>query len=420
MIRSELFFIHRIKAIKNLFLFKLDTLLSQIAEIGQLVKDLAQASRDGAKNGLSLLQSTIHLIEAQQQVNSELQRVKTELQSLKDLQSLNQYNYKELNILQQQIEQLGAVHQNQFGVVQQHIEILKLQQEQATQQIEQKIGQQITALSKQNKAIVKTDNYQLLNPELGLMAYLYSFLPNRIAVDIGANSGEVSEYLLNAGYEVYAFEPFSPVFEKLCDRLKQNTNFHPYKLAIGSKDSMMDLHIASDLSGVSKYKDATLLNSLVDHAMPLEDLQFTKTVPVPVRSLESLHSSMEIPSNASLIKIDTEGFDLEVIWGMGDYRYPVVMTEFWDRKMLFGRTVAYNYIDEQVRVMRQRGYHWHIVVYRITNSDETAFYCNCAQSVPDSWGNVVFFQNYNLFSQALKWCSAVMPMTYFNSGSDAN
>jgi hypothetical protein len=33
-------------------------------------------------------------------------------------------------------------------------------------------------------------------------------LPYRLAIDVGANCGDVSERLLQAGIEVYAFEPF--------------------------------------------------------------------------------------------------------------------------------------------------------------------------------------------------------------------
>jgi FkbM family methyltransferase len=217
---------------------------------------------------------------------------------------------------------------------------------------------------------------------------------------------------LKSGYEVYAFEPFTPVFEKLQNRLGKCTEFHSYNIAIGSDDTTMNLHLATDLSGSGLYKDTTLYSSLMPHSMP-EDMVFANTIRVPVRSLESLHRAQEIPMEIGLVKIDTEGFDLEVIRGMGEHRYSIIMAEFWDAKMEFGKSGALNRLNELVEEMRQRNYHWHIVVYHVWGSDGAAYYSNYAQSVDKSWGNVFFFQDYKVFAQALQWCSATLPATYF-------
>ena len=55
-----------------------------------------------------------------------------------------------------------------------------------------------------------------------------------------------------------------------------------------------------------------------------EGLAFRETVPVTVRKLASLHREDIVPAEVSYVKVDTEGYDLEVIKGMEDYRYPVV------------------------------------------------------------------------------------------------
>ena len=53
------------------------------------------------------------------------------------------------------------------------------------------------------------------------------------------------------------------------------------------------------------------------------------------------------------------------------------------------------------------------VDYRIWGRDQTAYYCNHPRPVPSSWGNVVFFRDYETFRQAQAWCSAVLPRTHF-------
>jgi hypothetical protein len=115
------------------------------------------------------------------------------------------------------------------------------------------------------------------------------------------------------------------------------------------------------------------------------------------------------------VKIDTEGFDLEVLNGMGDQNYPVVMAEFWDADSPFGQSGARNQLPEMVKAMKSKSYGWHIVMYRIWGSTEASYYCNHPFSVKNSWGNVFFFKDHGLFNEALKWCNATMPSTYLNS-----
>ena len=112
-------------------------------------------------------------------------------------------------------------------------------------------------------------------------------------------------------------------------------------------------------------------------------------MPVPVRTLESLRRGGEIPNRAGVLKIDTEGFDLEVIRGMGTETSPVVMAEFWDARHSFGQS-GKGRLEDLVNEMRQRGYHWHIVIYHLEEAATISYYCNQVRTVPNSWGNALF------------------------------
>jgi FkbM family methyltransferase len=250
-----------------------------------------------------------------------------------------------------------------------------------------------------------------LAPEIGLMAYLYSYLPNRTAVDVGANVGKVARGLLDAGYEVYAFEPYPPVFQALSERLGAEPGFHGFPVALGPADDTRPLYVASDTSATNLYGDPTLYSSLIRHAMP-EDLAFTDAVPVTVRSLESVHASGDIPASVGLVKIDTEGFDLAVIRGMGAHQYDVVVAEYWDPGIPFAATGAMNRLDELVAEMRRRGYHWNVIFHTTWGDEDVGFYCNYSHSLTRAWGNVFFFRDHQLFTHALVWCAAVLPGTY--------
>jgi hypothetical protein len=251
--------------------------------------------------------------------------------------------------------------------------------------------------------------------EIQLMVFLYSFLPYQCAIDIGANKGDVSVELLKAGYEVYAFEPFKPIFEELSNRLGDELSFHAFPLAIGSKNEVKELHIAKDITESQIHGHYSLFSSINLHSLP-EGLVFSDAISVEVRNLASLHESGSIPKEIGLVKIDTEGFDLEVIRGMEDYRYPVVIAEFWDSKLSFGQSGDIHKLEDLIKEMREKQYQWYIVIYRVMGDDHTwqvSYYCNYCRSVENSLGNVFFFQDYKIFSEALKWCSSVIPATYF-------
>lgn len=243
--------------------------------------------------------------------------------------------------------------------------------------------------------------YRTENPELDLMTYLYAFLPNRNIIDIGANVGDVSEHLLDTGFSVYAFEPFPPVFEKLSQRLAGNPEFHPAQMAIGSKDDTMDLSIAVD-PFEGKYGDTTVYNTLLPRDSA-DDLVFKDKVSVTVRSLDSLHKTGEIPEDVGMVKIDTEGYDLEVIRGMGDHQYPVVNAEFWAKDFTFGKDNSLNHLEDMVPEMRKRGYHWNLICCRVEGVEGIAFYLNTMRTPPKAWGNVFFFREAALFQHAAEW-----------------
>ncbi len=386
--------VQRVKAVKDLFLEKLDSLghvqLEQIQKLEKLEK----------LNQLDPLDFKVEQLnkstEQIQQENAETKR-KADL-SLQNQAFLLKFSVdivKNLQLLTEDWKQKGDLILNN---------LLKIQE--ANQKILEDIHDQ--------KYKVITDQKYFQDLDIELMTYLYSYLPHRRAVDIGANRGDISSRLLQAGYQVYAFEPFPPVIDKLKNRLGNNPNFQLFPLAIGSENQTQELHIATDETPDNTYQDASFYSSLTKHSLS-EGLVFTDTISVTVKTLASLHDAEELPKDIGLVKIDTEGFDLEVIKGMGNYRYPVVVAEFWDQNFPFGRSGAMNQLPDLVNAMKERDYHWHLVIYRIWGSSDVSYYCNSAYSLDNSWGNVFFFQDYQVFHQALLWSASVMPATYFSA-----
>lgn len=425
----------RIKAVKDLFLEKLDNLIlksdQQISQSSSLLEENTKIHHNTnillennkevqtignylIENGILLLKSSIDTVKGIQRLLDEFQQgqektddmlseMRTESQqSFADMQAESQHSLSEMRAESQQYYQ---------HTIQKLIEIQENSRNQDTF-LRETLAKIYSDIHNQKFKVV-TDQSYFQDIDIELMVYLYSYVPHHRAIDIGANRGDVSNRLLQAGYEVYAFEPFPPVLEKLTTRLGDNPNFHLFPFAIGSANETRDLHIAADQTEDKIYDDSTFYSSLTKHSLS-EGLVFTETLSVPVKTLSSLHETENLPTDIGLVKIDTEGFDLEVIKGMGDCIYPVVVAEFWDANFPFGQSGAMNHLKDMVKEMRERNYRWHIVIYRIWGSHDISYYCNSAYSLDNSWGNVFFFQDYEVFSEALKWCSSVMPATYFN------
>jgi hypothetical protein len=116
-----------------------------------------------------------------------------------------------------------------------------------------------------------------------------------------------------------------------------------------------------------------------------------------------------IPVDFDLVMIRISGLGLELLRVMDGERYRVVMVEYQSSE-------APGALETFIKEMRDRRYMWHVVLYRVPGGDEVFSYSCRAASVPNSWGSVFFFSDYEVFSQAQQWCSAVLKRTYFRPG----
>ncbi|HEY5382970.1 MAG TPA: FkbM family methyltransferase [Candidatus Paceibacterota bacterium] len=125
----------------------------------------------------------------------------------------------------------------------------------------------------------------------------------RICLDIGANVGSYSHLLLkHLNCKVYAMEPSLLTFTKL-QKLSAlyPHNFSPVQTAIADFDGSAQLFSRAPLLGT-----ATLQKSILDNPAIEE--------PVKVSTVDTLVKQLAI-TRVDFIKIDTEGFEREVLLG---------------------------------------------------------------------------------------------------------
>ena len=230
-------------------------------------------------------------------------------------------------------------------------------------------------------------------------------------LDAGANEGEYTQVVADAGYRVFSFEPFPEAYRKLAARFAGHRNVTTFNFALGATEATLPFYVATE-SGKEQRGDASLYNTLRPHFVR-ENVTFEKQLEVPVRTLHSLISSGEVPAKIDFLKIDTEGYDLEVITGLGPIRPAVVQSEFWGKGFVFvrdepeGDRLANS--EVVIETMRKFGYHWNLVIFRIEVQRFVRFATNLAEAPGQAWGNLLFFREHAIFLEAFRWCQLSLP-----------
>ena len=133
-----------------------------------------------------------------------------------------------------------------------------------------------------------------------------------IILDVGANTGNYSKKLLraNKNVQVYAFEPHPATFTKLTSNI-QSENFQPFNLGVGQEDGKLELFDSLNEDGSSH---ASFYKEVIENIHKRKSISHT----VPVIRLDKFLIENNIDC-IDLLKIDTEGNELNVLKGLGKY-----------------------------------------------------------------------------------------------------
>lgn len=134
------------------------------------------------------------------------------------------------------------------------------------------------------------------------------WLPNlaiKTILDVGANAGQSAHYFASAFEEatIHSLEPGSGIFEKLVDSTRHIPRVVHHRVALGAHAEAQRLFV---------------VKNLVSHlAQDGENLDGTTVHPVQVETLDAFCQRVGI-QHVNLLKVDTEGNDLDVLRGGDD------------------------------------------------------------------------------------------------------
>ena len=200
------------------------------------------------------------------------------------------------------------------------------------------------------RALVRRGGWEQTQTELfcGLLR------PGGLVIDAGANFGHYS--LTAAGHvgaagQVIAFEPHAETFAMLqanCGLLPQD-NVLAVQAGLGASDDMMDLHTDSENPGGHSYFAWNLRGTAGESHS------------VPVRSLDSYLQEMGIQDPVSVMKIDVQGYEAQVLEGataMIERDRPAVFCEVTPEAL----QRAGSSVDEVLGFFETRGYSAKVII----------------------------------------------------------
>lgn len=133
-----------------------------------------------------------------------------------------------------------------------------------------------------------------------------------VVFDIGANEGQFARQIREYGYtgNIISFEPLSSARKKLITFASVDPNWEVHdQSAIGDHDGEIEIHIAGN--SVS----SSVLPMLESHSNAAIGSDYIDSECVPIARLDSLASRYLTPESTLFIKIDTQGFEWQVLEG---------------------------------------------------------------------------------------------------------
>ena len=166
-----------------------------------------------------------------------------------------------------------------------------------------------------------------------------------VILDVGANRGQyASELRKKYGYtkRIVSFEPMKKAFELLQQEMGSDPAWSGRNWALGAESGEQSINIAGNSASSS------LLDMLPAHSEAAPSSVYVDSETTQVRSLDEVFSEFVEPGKVTLLKVDTQGYEMEVLKGASSSLSKVTalqielsLTPLYDGAPLFENVVAH-------------------------------------------------------------------------------
>ena len=144
---------------------------------------------------------------------------------------------------------------------------------------------------------------------------VFARLGTDTVIDVGANLGQYHDFLrMEVGFEgaIHSFEPVRALASALERRAESDPAWTIHPIALGGAEGEMELNVMNDTQFSSLLAPK---NTGLDEFASMNSVKYRQ--PVRVRRLDDVVAEVPSLSTAPVIylKLDTQGFDLEVLKG---------------------------------------------------------------------------------------------------------
>ena len=167
-------------------------------------------------------------------------------------------------------------------------------------------------------------------------------------LDIGANIGQYAINMRELGYskKIISFEPLTNAFKDLNTNSLKDDNWLANNYAIGNEDAKSVINIAGNSLSSS------ILNMLPSHIESEQMSKYIAQEEIEVKKLDSVFNSFCKKDEKVMVKIDTQGFEKNVIDGATKslmnikiIQLEMSIVPLYENEMLFIEMI--NYLDNK-------------------------------------------------------------------------
>lgn len=132
-----------------------------------------------------------------------------------------------------------------------------------------------------------------------------------LVLDVGANVGQFAKQLRRLGYDgkIVSFEPLSSAFQSLQASAQKDGQWTTIHCALGEVAQETEINVAN------KSYSSSILPMNEAHLTAAPQSKYVSTEKIQVKTLDSMFAELRGDSRNILLKIDTQGFEKNVLDG---------------------------------------------------------------------------------------------------------